>query len=228
MRSPKLGLLSFLPLAVALLCASAAAQVSGKLLLGAYKPVAPPSKRPSCNWELENGVKEVKPDRVDVRRELAVVLIGEGEPKGLDRLEIAFAGGSLMPSTIVARKGATLLLRNDDEIAHELLAQGMPGFTAEAIGPRGRRSLNLTEVGAWPLRDNVVTHVTGHLHVLPDLIAVGTIDAEGQFSFKDIEPGKYVLKIFHGEKELDSQAIELNGKTLSVNPITLMATSGSK
>jgi hypothetical protein len=83
-------------------------------------------------------------------------------------------------------------------------------------------------VGAWPLRDNVVTHVSGHLHVLPDLIAVATLDAEGQFSFKDIEPGKYVLKIFHGAKELDSQPIELTGKTLSVNPITLMATSGSK
>jgi hypothetical protein len=228
MKSPKLGLLSFVPLAAALLCASAAAQVSGKLLLGAYKPVSPPSKRPSCNWELENGVKEVKPDRVDVRRELAVVLIGEGEPKGLDRVEIAFTGGSLMPSTIVARKGSTLLFRNDDEIAHELLAQGLPGFAAEAIGPRGRRSLSLTSVGAWPLRDNVVTHVTGYLHVLPDLIAVGTVDAEGQFSFKDVEPGKYVLKIFHGEKELDSQAIELTSKTLSVNPITLMATSGSK
>ena len=58
-------------------------QVSGKLVLGAYKP--PPaarreSKRPSYNWELENGFKEVRPDRVDARRELAVVLLGEGEP----------------------------------------------------------------------------------------------------------------------------------------------------
>jgi hypothetical protein len=229
MKSPKLGLLSlFLWISAGVLSASAVAQVSGKLVLGAYKPAAPVSKRPACNWELENGLKEVRPDRVDARRELAVVLLGDGQPKGLDRREVALTGGGLLPSTIVVRTGTTLLVRNDDEIAHELFAKGAQGFAAEATAPRGRRSLSLTTAGAWPLQDQLVTHVTGHLYVFSDLIAVATIDAEGQFSFKDVEPGKYTLKVFHGDKELESQPVELGARPLSINPITLMATSGSK
>jgi hypothetical protein len=208
--------------AVCLAAASAAAQVSGKLVLGAYKPAPPPaSKRPAYNWELENGFKEVRPDRLDARRELAVVLLGGGEAKGLDRVEVTFSGGGLMPSTIVCRSGATLLVRNDDEVAHELFAQGLQGFSAEAISPRGRRSVSLQSPGAWPLGDKLFPHVRGELLVLPDLQAVASVDADGQFTFKDVAPGKYVLKVFHGAEELSAQQVELGSRPLSVSPITL-------
>ena len=56
MRFPKLRVL--LGCAVACgLAASAAAQISGKLVLGAYKPEPPKAQRPGFNWELENGFK---------------------------------------------------------------------------------------------------------------------------------------------------------------------------
>lgn len=211
------------------LAASAGAQISGKLVLGAYKPVAPAGERPAYNWELENGFKEVRPDRIDARRELAVVLLGEGEPlPGLDRLEVTFVGGGLLPSTIAVRAGATVLIRNDDEIAHELYAQGLAGFSAEATSPRGRRSVNLKDPGQWPLRDKIVPHVRGHLHVLPNLVATATADAEGQFSFKGLPPGKYVLKVLHGEHELASQELELSGQELTLDPIMLTAGSEAK
>jgi hypothetical protein len=206
------------------LSASVTAQISGKLMLGSYQPEAPASRRPSFNWELENGFKEVRPDRVDARRELAVVLLGDGEPlAGLDRMEVTFAGGGLLPSTIAVRAGATVLVRNDDEIAHELFAQGLDGFSAEAISPRGRRSVHLKTTGSWPLRDRIVPHVSGQLHVLADLVATARADAEGQFVFKGVAPGKYVLKVLHGARELASQEIELTGQELTVDPITLTA-----
>ena len=211
------------------LAASAGAQISGKLMLGAYKPAAPQGERPAYNWELENGFKEVRPDRVDPRRELAVVLLGEGErPAGSDRLEVTFAGGGLMPSTIAVRTGTTVLIRNDDEIAHELYALGLPGFSAEATSPRGRRSVNLTTEGRWPLRDKIVPHVRGHLHVLANLVATATADAEGSFAFKGVAPGKYVLKVLHGEHELASQEIELTTPELKLDPITLTAAADAK
>ncbi len=220
---------TLLLVAVCLAAASAAAQVSGKLVLGAYKPAPPPaSKRPAYNWELENGFKEVRPDRLDARRELAVVLLGEGEAKGLDRVEVTFSGGGLMPSTIVCRSGATLLVRNDDEVAHELFAKGLADFTAEAISPRGRRSVSLKSAGAWALADKLFPHVKGELLVLPDLQAVASVDAEGQFSFKDVPPGKYVLKVFHGDKELAAQQIELTSRPLSVDPIALTQSPETK
>jgi len=228
MRFPKLRLLLVCAVACGL-AASAAAQISGKLVLGAYKPAPPKAQRAGFNWELENGVKEVRPDRIDARRELAVVLLGEGEPPpGWDRVEITFSGGNLMPSTIAVRAGVTMLIRNDDEIAHELSATGLDALAAEATSPRGRRSVNLKDAGHWSLSDKIVPHVAGHLHVLPNLIAVASCDAEGQFSFKGVPPGKYVLKVFHAARELVSQEVELGTQDLTVDPITLTGPTDSK
>jgi hypothetical protein len=210
------------------IAATAAAQIAGKLVLGAYKPAAPEVEHAAFNWELENGFKEVRPDRVDARREITAVLLGEGEPlPGTDRVEVAFSGGALLPSTIAVRAGATVLVRNDDEIAHELYAVGLDGFSAEATSPRGRRSVNVTKPGNWPLRDKLVSHVGGHLHVLPNLIAATAPDAEGGFSFQ-APPGKYVLKVLHGERELLSKEVELTGKELTLEPITLTDSPESK
>lgn len=226
-EAPRVWLVAALVLG---LSATAAAQVTGKLILGAYKPAPPPSgARPSYYWELDNGIKELRDDRVDAPRELAVVLVGEGQPvAGLDRVEVAFAGGSLLPSTIVVRTGTTLLFRNDDEFAHELYADKLPGLAAEPTSPRGRRSVSLTTPGSYALRDKAVAHVAGQLHVLPDLIAVAAPDAEGQFSFKQVPPGKYTLKVFHGTRELASQPIELTSQELTLDPITLTASPDAK
>jgi hypothetical protein len=204
--------------------AAAQVQVSGKLVLGQYKPApveAAPNKRPAYNWELENGFKEVRPDRVDAPRELAVVLLGDAEAPAESRVEITFAGGGLMPSTLVVRSGTTVLIRNDDEFAHELFAVGLDGFSAEATSPRGRRSVNLKTEGTWPLRDRILTHVTGQLHVLPNLVATATINADGDYSFSNVAPGKYTLKVFHADKELASQEVEVTTRPLTISPIAL-------
>jgi hypothetical protein len=214
--------------------ASAAAQVSGKLLLGSLKPLsAPPvqGRAASCNWEIENGFKEVQPDHADARRELAVVLVSESvapKPTDASRLEVAFSGGSLMPSTIVARVGTTLLIRNDDEISHELYAVELPGFSAEPTSARGRRSIALKTAGHWPLRDRSLPHVNGHLHVLPDLVAVGTLEASGQFSFGDLQPGVYTLKVFQGERELLTRPVELGARPITLDALALGAGAPSK
>lgn len=200
---------------------SAAGQVSGKLLLGAYKPEAPAPTRPTYNWELENGFKEVRPDRVDAVRELAVVLLGEGPAPSLERIEVTFSGGSLLPSTIAARSGATMLIRNDDEFAHEVSAQGLDSFPAEATSPRGRRSVQLSQPGDWPLIDNLVPHAKGHLHVFPNLVARAKVAANGDFAFTDLKPGKYQLAVFHGKDRLASQSIEVTEKALTLDPLTL-------
>jgi hypothetical protein len=225
--------------AVLALGASATAQVSGKLLLGSLKRAAAASNThsaPSYNWELENGFKEVRPDGLDARRELAVVLLSDPAAappaskaaQEAERTEVAFSGGGLLPATIVVRSGSTLLLRNDDEVAHELYATGLAGLSAEPTTPRGRRSVSLPTAGNWPLRDRAFPHFGGHLHVLPNLAAVATLDAAGQFSFSDIQPGKYVLNVYHGEKQLSSQPIELASRSLTLDPIALSAPAESK
>lgn len=204
------------------IAAGAAAQISGKLLLASYRSEPSAAER-TYNWELENGFKEVRPERVDARREIVAVLLGDGEPlPGSDRVEVSFTGGSLLPSTIAVRAGTTVLFRNDDEIAHELYAEGLDGFSAEATSPRGRRSVNLKTEGAWPLRDKIVPHAEGHLYVIPNLVAAVAPDAGGQFRF-DVPPGKYVLKVLHGARELVSRDVELTSSELALDVIALTA-----
>lgn len=203
---------------------SIASSVRGNLVLGAYRPEADP-ETPSAPsyWELENGFKEVVRDRVDAARELAVVLVGEGAA-GAAQVDVPFRGGSLMPTTIVVRTGTTLRLRNEDEVAHELYAVDLDGFSREATSPRGVRSVNLRSAGHWVLRDNLVIHVLGHLHVIDNLVAIGKVESDGRYLFGDVAPGAYTLKVFHGENEIASQAIEVaDKKDLAIDPITLTA-----
>lgn len=211
--------------------ASAAAQVSGKLLAGALKPEpGSAAQGAGCNWELENGFKEVQPDRIELRRELAVVLVSPSvEPKGEPpRVEVAFVGGTLLPSTIAVRVGATLLIRNDDEIAHELEAPGLQGLSAEPTTRGGRRSVALKSPGHWPLRDRLVPHVDGHLHVLPDLVAVATLETSGQFTFSDVPAGSYTLKVFHGARELVSRPLDVPAHPITLDPLTLGVSGETK
>jgi hypothetical protein len=200
-----------------------AAEVTGKLLLATYR--LPPKQNAvgAFQWEIENGVKEVIADRVDAKRELAVVLVGEGEHAMPERPEVAFSGGGLLPSTIVVRPGATLLFRNEDEIAHELYAAGKDGFAAEATSPRGRRSVTVKDAGVLELRDQLLPHLTGYIHVIADVIAVASPDASGQFSFPEIKPGKYTLKVLHGKDEIASKEVEVGPKALAIDPIALTA-----
>ena len=53
-----------------------------------------------------------------------------------------------------------------------------------------------------------------------NLIANAKLEASGNFSFADVAPGKYTLKVFRGSAELVSKEIEVNDKPLTVDPIT--------
>jgi hypothetical protein len=201
-----------------------ATEVRGQLLLGsAREPVPAKPPRPACNWELDNGVKEVVPTRVVAQRELAVVLLGGATPKSNEPLltEVTVSGGALLPSTLVLRSGTTLRIRNEDEIGHELYAQGLDGFSAEATSPAGMRSIHLTKAGNWPLLDRLAPHAHAHLHVRDDVVASAKLEPSGSFSFSDVPAGTYTLKVFRGAQELVSKAIEVGDKPLTVDALTL-------
>lgn len=201
---------------------AAAAEVRGQLLLGTYHAPTPPKPpRPAFHWELENGVKEVLRDRVSAPRVLCVVLLGEGASVAPDRIEIAISGGALLPSTVCVRTGTTVRIRNDDEIGHELFAEGLDGFSPEATSPKAIRSVNLPKAGSYRLLDKLAPHARGQLHVLSDLVAVAKVDASGSYTFGDVTPGKYTLKVMHGADTVASKEIEIGDKALTVDPLAL-------
>jgi hypothetical protein len=203
-------------------------EIRGQLVLGALRaatPAKPP--RAAYNWELENGVKEVVPTRVSAPRELAVVLLGAGDPKAEKRVEVVFSGGTLLPATLVLRSDSTLRIRNDDEIGHELFAEGLDGFSPEATSPGATRSVHLVKAGHWPLRDRLAAHATAHLHVLTNLVASAKIEPNGSFGFTDVAPGKYTLKVFRGPSQLASKEIEITDKPLALDPLVLGDAKGA-
>jgi hypothetical protein len=207
---------------------AAAGEVRGQLVLGSLQaavPAKPP--RAACNWQLENGVKEVLPSKVSAVRELAVVLLGAGEAKG-EHVEVAISGGALLPGTLVLRSDTTLRIRNDDEIGHELFAQGLDGFSPEATSPGATRSIHLLKTGSWPLRDRLVAHATAHLHVLSNLVASAKVEPNGNFAFAEVAPGKYTLKVYRGAAEIASKEVEVADKPLALDPLTLGDGKGAR
>ena len=185
--------------------------------LAPLPPIKPP--RPAYNWEIENGVKEVLPDRAQPR-EIAVVLVGGAAPSGDSRVEVSVSGGALLPSTLVVRTNTTVRIRNDDEIGHEVFAPGLDGFSPEATSPGATRSVRLTKAGSWPLQDRLAVHARAHLHVLADLAAVAKLEPNGAYVFADVPPGKYTLKVLRGPEELLSKGIEVTVRPLTLDPIT--------
>jgi hypothetical protein len=197
-----------------------ASEVRGQLVLASMPPKAVNKlQRAAFNWELENGVKEVLPERT-LPRELAVVLLGAAAPSGDGRTEVSFSGGTLLPSTLVLRAESTLRIRNDDEIGHELAAVGLDGFSAEATSPGATRSVHLTKTGSWPLTDKLAVHASAYLHVLPNVSGVAKLEPNGSYAFPDVPAGKYTLKVFRGPDELLSKEIDVTDRPLTVDPLT--------
>ena len=82
-----------------------ASEVTGKLLLATYRPEAKEPAPGAFQWEIENGVKEVTPDRVDAKLagdvhhpiERLERLVGDGRVDAHAKRRVPSAGGRLQP-----------------------------------------------------------------------------------------------------------------------------------
>jgi plastocyanin len=212
--------------AVASLSTSAlAVDVKGMLRApDGYVPAPAADARRPYYWEEWNGFLDPRPRRVDMRRDLAVVLLGPPQVGATNASTVACAGGSLLPSTIVVRPDTTIRIENRDEFAHELFAVGLDTFAAEATSSGQARTVHVAAAGHWPLQDAQVSHVHGHLHVLANLSAVATVEANGAYTFTNIAPGQYELKVFDGADTVATAVAQVvEGQQFVVDPLMLTA-----
>jgi uncharacterized protein (DUF2141 family) len=152
-------------------------------------------------WEEWNGFIEARPRRIEVAREIAVVLTGGPASTG-EQPPYRIHNGSLFPSTIVARAGTGIQIRNDDGTAYELFAEGLADFAAIQTAPGNARPVTVGAEGNWAIRDRLHPHVVGHLHAIPDLVSRAFVEPSGAFVFRGVEPGSYTLRAFHGAREI--------------------------
>lgn len=224
-RSRAVLALLVLTLAGAMATTAWAVDVRGTLRVasGYGTPEAEPEEvaRRNYYWDEWNGFVEPRPRRFDASRELAVVLIGEGE-LAPEQPGFAISNGALSPATIVERAGATLRIVNSDPVAHQLYAEGLAELAPTPTSPGLTRQNVVSEAGAWPLRDQRYPHVTGHLHVLPDLVARAAVQRDGTYRFRNVPPGTYTLKVFHRERELHAAQVTVpEDRELVVDPIAI-------
>ena len=173
-------------------------------------------------WEEWNGFLDPRPRRVDLRREITIGLIGAAAPADLQPAVVRLSGGSLSPATIVVAPGTTIRIENRDDFPHELLAPGLDGFSNEVTSSNQARAIRITRPGAWPIRDRLVPHVRGHLHVVQNLVATAQPDADGRFIVRGVTPGTYTMKVYHLDREVTSQPVEVpESRELALDPITL-------
>lgn len=173
-------------------------------------------------WEEWNGVLDARAPRVDVAREIAVVLTGEGAASDGEQPPFRLHNGSLAPSTLVARAGTAIQIRNDDGVPYELFAEGNAELGPIQTAPGNARPVTIAEAGNWPIRDRVHPHVRGHLHALPDLVARAFVEPGGAYTFRGVAPGTYQLHVFHGAREVSTQEVVVpEGGQLTVPAIQL-------
>lgn len=224
-RSRALLAMLVLSLAAATTATAVAIDVRGTLRVPNEfgQPAAEPDAEGRRNhyWDEWNGFLEPRSRGFDAARDLAVVLTGEGTPAE-EQPGFRLANGGLWPTTLVARAGARIELRNADSVSHQVIAEGLEEFGDTPIAPGRMRPIDIATAGSWPLRDRLYEHVHGHLHVIADLIARATIESDGQYHFVNVPPGTYTLKVFLGSEMIHSrEGVVVEERELTLEPIQL-------
>lgn len=174
----------------------------------------------SYYWKVWNGAL---PERRVNRgsNELLAVLTGKHLGPAIG-CEFSFRGGALSPSTLAARTGTTMRIRNTDAFSHELTVEGLPGFTPLETGPDKSRAVSVPAGGPWPLGDLYYGHVDGHLHSIRELVACAKVDSSGKFTFTEVPPGPYSLRILRGPKQVAARKVVVGaGQSLEVDTISI-------
>ncbi len=207
-------------LALALASTALAASLSGSVSIpDDYTPPSPEGGPAPFYWEEWNGFLEPKPKRLDPRRDIAVVLVGDGGEAPPNNFELS--GGSLLPAVLVASPGSDIQIRNTDGCAHELYSDDIEGLTALSTAPGNARSFAAPALGHYHIRDRIYGQVDGHLHVITNLVARAEPDGSGRFSFDDVEPGTYTVKVFFGDREVASSEVEVGATPVTIDPMRL-------
>lgn len=198
-----------------------AVDVKGSVRASGEPRHEPPKSARAPYFQEWNGFIEPKKRSVDYAREVACVLIGK--PNGSkDATQALLKDGTLTPSTIVMQAGGTLRIRNEDDFTHQLSAEGLKAFDPIETSSGASRQVQVDEAGSYPINDRLAPHVQGHLHVLPKVSYVVYPQADGTFSFPDVEPGKYTLKVFRGATEVSSTEIDLpSERHFQIPPISV-------
>ena len=134
----------------------------------------------------------------------------------MDQVRMAF-----VPHVLVIVKGTTVNFLNDDPVQHNVYwpAINHDRKLAHNMGtwPQGIvKSFTFNELGEVPLLCKVHSEMSGYIVVTPTPFFALT-DKEGNYTIKDVPPGKYTLKTWSEKAQTTTQAVTVKaGKGAAV------------
>lgn len=156
-------------------------------------------------WRVPNGAVATLDPQVNPARDLAVVLetaeqqppAPEGPAKVVD-----LRGGELRPSVVVITPHTKVRFRNTDAFVYDLrCAENPPMAEPTILRPGQQFDAAFDSEGIFRITDRRHPHLQGWVVVTGSAWAKnpepGKAPDQAAFTFSDIAPGRYVVKVFH-------------------------------
>jgi plastocyanin len=196
----------FLVLFLSLLGPAQAAPLKGQIKLPAS--AAPKLPRPLGYWLLPNDVLDVQPPLVDPRTEMVVTLegrdiIGQSLVKPALRLEDM----RFHPMVLAVSPHAKVVIENKDPVEHKLEPVGpRKWFPGQTLAAKASHTLPFDTPGSYTLRCSHYPHISATVFVTGAPVYVQP-DSAGGFTFPEIRPGSYTLKVWYRDQWIHSQEV---------------------
>jgi hypothetical protein len=126
---------------------------------------------------------------------IAALASSPQQPPSLPLL-ITVGGGRTTPVTVVVAPGTRLHFENRDPFPHRLYAVGQSSFPPGDMVAMAARDWTAPGPGKYELRDEASPSVRSWVVVDPHVATVAYPNAQGVFSFSQLQPGEYTVKAF--------------------------------
>jgi plastocyanin len=126
-----------------------------------------------------------------------------------------------LPHVLAILKGTAVDFLNSDSVGHNVYWPSVNGNKklSHNMGtwPQGvKKSFTFNDLGAVPLLCNVHPEMAAYIFVTPTPYFAVT-NAKGEYTIKDVPPGKYTLKTWSEQAKPFEQAVEVSGAEATVN-----------
>jgi len=168
-------------------------------------------------WRVPNGAVATTEYQIEPSRDLAVILEAQGAggavPAGQPRM-VKLQGGVLSPSVAVITPHTQVRFRNTDAFVYELECPDNAQMRSTAPLPPGNQvDISFDEEGVYMITDRRFPHLVGWVVVVNSTRVLnpppGKRGQPASFSFEDVQPGSYKVKVFFAGDWVAEQQVEV-------------------
>ena len=168
-------------------------------------------------WRVPNGAVATVDPAVDAARDLVVVMEpaegGATAPAGESKV-IALRGAGLDPAVVAVTPHTKVRFRNEDPFVYHLVCPQNQAMVGAPPLPPGRGvEFAFDEPGIYEVTDRRMPHIVGYVLVVGSRLVANPAPAErgegAAFTFADVQPGRYLVKVFHAGQWVAEQAVEV-------------------